>query len=124
PVLVDQVFKAIQEIALGGTTILLVEQNALEALQIAHRAYVLEVGRIVLEGKGRELLDNPIVRAAYLGVAQHTEILLERTDREVMEQPSNSSTAVYTDTSKAANSTAPTTLTSDAKATPDSGGEK
>ncbi len=80
PVLVDQVFRAIQDIAASGTTILLVEQNALEALQIAHRAYVLEVGRIVLEGKGKELLNNPIVRAAYLGVAQHTEILLERTN--------------------------------------------
>jgi len=78
PVLVDQVFQAIQDIASTGTTILLVEQNALEALQIAHRAYVLEVGRIVLEGKGKDLLDNPVVRAAYLGVAQHTEILLEK----------------------------------------------
>jgi len=78
PVLVDQVFKAVQDIASSGTTILLVEQNALEALEIANRAYVLEVGRIVLEGPGRKLLDDPAVRAAYLGVSQHTEILLEK----------------------------------------------
>ncbi|TXT41858.1 MAG: branched-chain amino acid transport system ATP-binding protein [Spirochaetes bacterium] len=67
PVLVDQVFSAIQEIADTGTTILLVEQNALEALQISRRAYVLEVGRIVLEGSGMDLLKDKIVREAYLG---------------------------------------------------------
>lgn len=78
PLLVDHVFQAVQEIAKGGTTILLVEQNALEALQIAHRAYVLEVGKIVLEGKGQDLLNNPAVRAAYLGVSQHTEVLLDK----------------------------------------------
>jgi branched-chain amino acid transport system ATP-binding protein len=78
PVLVDQVFRAIQDIAAAGTTILLVEQNALEALEIARRAYVLEVGRIVLQGPGRELLSDPGVRAAYLGVSQHTESLLEK----------------------------------------------
>ena len=76
PVLVDQMFTAIQDIAASGTTILLVEQNALEALEIAHRAYVLEVGRIVLEGTGRELIANPAVKAAYLGVSQRTETLL------------------------------------------------
>lgn len=78
PVLVDQVFRAIQEISAGGTTILLVEQNALEALAIAHRAYVLEVGRIVLSGSGKDLLVDPAVRAAYLGVRQRTETLLEK----------------------------------------------
>jgi branched-chain amino acid transport system ATP-binding protein len=77
PVLADQVFQAVQDIAASGTTILLVEQNALEALEIAHRAYVLEVGRIVLEGPGKELLQNPAVRAAYLGVSQRAETLLE-----------------------------------------------
>jgi branched-chain amino acid transport system ATP-binding protein len=76
PVLVDQMFKAIQDVAASGTTILLVEQNALEALEIADRAYVLEVGQIVLEGSGRDLIKNPAVRAAYLGVSQHTETLL------------------------------------------------
>jgi branched-chain amino acid transport system ATP-binding protein len=78
PVLVDQMFAAIQDIARSGTTILLVEQNALEALEIAHRAYVLEVGRIVLEGSGRELIADPAVKAAYLGVSQRTETLLEK----------------------------------------------
>jgi branched-chain amino acid transport system ATP-binding protein len=77
PVLVDQVFKAIVEIAATGTTILLVEQNALEALEISKRAYVLEVGRIVLQGSGSELLGNPAVREAYLGVRQRTDALLE-----------------------------------------------
>jgi branched-chain amino acid transport system ATP-binding protein len=77
PVLVGQVFTSIQEIARQGTTILLVEQNALKALEIAGRAYVLEVGRIVLQGTGKELLRNPTVQAAYLGVRQRTEVILE-----------------------------------------------
>jgi len=78
PLLVEQVFRAVRSIAASGTTILLVEQNALEALGIAHRAYVLEVGRIVLHGPGRDLLDDPAVRAAYLGVGRRAERLLER----------------------------------------------
>lgn len=77
PVLVQQVFDAIQEIARQGTTILLVEQNALKALEISTRAYVLEVGRIVLQGTGKELLRNPTVQAAYLGVRQRKEVILE-----------------------------------------------
>jgi len=77
PVLVQQVFDVIQDIARQGTTILLVEQNALKALEIATRAYVLEVGRIVLHGAGKELLSNPTVQAAYLGVRQRKEIILE-----------------------------------------------
>ncbi len=77
PVLVQQVFAAIQEIARQGTTILLVEQNALKALGISTRAYVLEVGRIVLQGTGQELLHNPMVQAAYLGVRQRTDVILE-----------------------------------------------
>lgn len=77
PVLVDQVFGAIREIASSGTSILLVEQNALEALAIASRAYVLEVGRVVLEGPGRELLGNPAVKEAYLGVSARTDALVE-----------------------------------------------
>jgi branched-chain amino acid transport system ATP-binding protein len=56
---------------------LLVEQNAKKSLAIAHRAYVLEVGRIVRTGTGQELLDDPAVQAAYLGVSQHTEAVLE-----------------------------------------------
>ena len=77
PVLVHQVFDAIQEIARQGTTILLVEQNALKALEISARAYVLEVGRIILQGTGKELLHNPTVQAAYLGVRQRKEVILE-----------------------------------------------
>jgi branched-chain amino acid transport system ATP-binding protein len=77
PVLVQQVFDAIEEIARQGTTILLVEQNALKALEISARAYVLEVGRIVLQGSGKELLRNSTVQAAYLGVRQRTEVILE-----------------------------------------------
>ena len=77
PVLVGQVFDAIQEIARQGMTILLVEQNALKALEISRRAYVLEVGRIVLQGTGKELLHSPIVQAAYLGVRQRKEVILE-----------------------------------------------
>jgi branched-chain amino acid transport system ATP-binding protein len=68
---------AIQEISRRGTTILLVEQNALKALAICQRAYVLEVGRIVLQGTGQELLRNPAVQAAYLGVRQRTDVILE-----------------------------------------------
>jgi branched-chain amino acid transport system ATP-binding protein len=69
PLLVRQIFKAIAEIQRQqGTTILLVEQNAMLALQIASRGYVLETGRIVLQGTGQELQANPHVRQAYLGL--------------------------------------------------------
>jgi branched-chain amino acid transport system ATP-binding protein len=67
PLLVETIFEIIQEINQSGTTILLVEQNAHMALSIAHRAYVLETGRIALEGNARQLADNPEVRKAYLG---------------------------------------------------------
>lgn len=67
PVLVDEVFAIIREINAQGRTILLVEQNAFAALKAAHRAYVLEVGAVSLSGTGSELLNNPRVRAAYLG---------------------------------------------------------
>jgi branched-chain amino acid transport system ATP-binding protein len=77
PVIVSQVFEAIRRISRQGTTILLVEQNALKALEISSRAYVLEVGRIVLGGTGRELLGNPAVQAAYLGVQQHKKAVLD-----------------------------------------------
>jgi branched-chain amino acid transport system ATP-binding protein len=68
PILVEEIFRIIQEINSQGTSILLVEQNALMALSVAHRAYVLETGRIVLEGTAKELRENPKVKAAYLGV--------------------------------------------------------
>jgi len=67
PKLVQQIFSIIQEINRRGTTVLLVEQNAQQALQIAHRAYVLETGEIVKSAPARDLLDDPEVRAAYLG---------------------------------------------------------
>ncbi len=68
PLLVEEIFKIIQEINAQGTSILLVEQNAAMALSIAHRAYVLETGSIVLEGDAKEILNNPQVKSAYLGV--------------------------------------------------------
>ena len=68
PILVEEIFKIIQEINAKGTSILLVEQNAHMALSIAHRAYVLETGRIVLEGAATDVRENPQVKAAYLGI--------------------------------------------------------
>ena len=68
PILVEEIFRIIKEINSQGTSILLVEQNALMALQISHRAYVLETGRIVLEGTGKELRESQRVKEAYLGV--------------------------------------------------------
>ena len=67
PVLIEEIFAIIQEINAQGTSILLVEQNAQMALSVASRAYVLETGRIVLEGTAREVADNPEVKVAYLG---------------------------------------------------------
>ena len=67
PIFVNEIFDIIQEVSKGGTTVLLVEQNAKKALSIADRGYVLETGRIVLEGNAKELLDNPQVKKAYLG---------------------------------------------------------
>jgi len=67
PILVEQIFDIITEINKQGMSILLVEQNANMALSIAHRAYVIETGRIVLEGPADDLRKNPQVQAAYLG---------------------------------------------------------
>ena len=67
PILVDQIFQIIKELHDTGTTILLVEQNAQVALSIADRAYVLETGRISMEGNAQELLADDRVRQAYLG---------------------------------------------------------
>jgi branched-chain amino acid transport system ATP-binding protein len=69
PMLIQQIFEIITEINQQGTTILLVEQNAQQALSRAHRGYVLETGRIVRAGTGAELLHDPAVKEAYLGVA-------------------------------------------------------
>ncbi|OUO52696.1 ABC transporter ATP-binding protein [Desulfovibrio sp. An276] len=67
PLLVKEIFSIIERIHETGMTVLLVEQNAFAALNVADYAYILEVGRIALEGTGKELLANPQVRAAYLG---------------------------------------------------------
>ena len=67
PILVEEIFSIIRRVHEEGTTILLVEQNAHMALSLADYAYVLETGRIVLEGRAQELLDNDDVRKAYLG---------------------------------------------------------
>jgi len=68
PPVLRNVFAAIRQINAAGTTILLVEQNAQHALQLAHRGYVLESGRVVLEDAAQRLLSNPHVQRAYLGV--------------------------------------------------------
>ena len=67
PILVEEIFSIIREIHQNGTTVLLVEQNAQMALSIADRAYVLETGKVVLQGDAHEMLDNQDVRRAYLG---------------------------------------------------------
>jgi branched-chain amino acid transport system ATP-binding protein len=67
PLMVDKIFEVIQGVAAQGMTVLLVEQNARRALQIADRAYVMESGLITLSGAAKDLLDDPKVRAAYLG---------------------------------------------------------
>ena len=67
PILVDQIFEIIKELHEQGTTILLVEQNAKKSLSIADRAYVLETGRITMEGKASDLMNDPRVKKAYLG---------------------------------------------------------
>jgi branched-chain amino acid transport system ATP-binding protein len=69
PKLVAEIFQTIREIRTKGITVLLVEQNVFEALEVADRAYVLQTGRIVLEGPGSELLRSDLVRGAYLGAS-------------------------------------------------------
>ncbi|MDX6255292.1 MAG: branched-chain amino acid transport system ATP-binding protein [Frankiales bacterium] len=67
PIIVQQIFEIIREINASGVTVLLVEQNAAQALSLADRGYVLQTGELVLEGTGSELLADPRIRAAYLG---------------------------------------------------------
>ena len=67
PIMVDKIFEVIADIYAQGVTILLVEQNASRALQIANRGYVMESGEVTMTGEGRTLLKDPKVRAAYLG---------------------------------------------------------
>lgn len=68
PKIVMKIFELIEEINKGGVTILLVEQNVQQALELAERGYVLETGKICTEGKGKELLRNELVKKAYLGL--------------------------------------------------------
>lgn len=67
PIFVNEIFSIIEEVSAGGTTVLLVEQNAKKALSIADRAYVLETGKIVLEGKADALMNDDAIKKAYLG---------------------------------------------------------
>jgi branched-chain amino acid transport system ATP-binding protein len=67
PIMVEKIFEVVRNVSAQGVTILLVEQNAKLALQAAHRGYVMESGLITMTGKGAEMLDDPKVRAAYLG---------------------------------------------------------
>lgn len=67
PILVEEIFHIIRDISAGGTTVLLVEQNAKKALSIADRAYVLETGNIVLSGDAKEMMNNESIKKAYLG---------------------------------------------------------
>jgi branched-chain amino acid transport system ATP-binding protein len=67
PILVEQIFDIIKELHKKGTTILLVEQNAQMALSVADRAYVMETGKIILSGTGKELAQSEAVKKAYLG---------------------------------------------------------
>ena len=67
PIMVSEIFNIIKEVNREGITIFLVEQNAKMALSIANRAYVLETGKVLMEGNAHELMDNDEVRKAYLG---------------------------------------------------------
>jgi len=67
PQVVERIFQVLREVSAAGVALLLVEQNAHKALQIAHRAYVLETGEVAMKGTGKELLASPEVRKAYLG---------------------------------------------------------
>uniref|UniRef100_UPI0020285395 ATP-binding cassette domain-containing protein n=1 Tax=Caballeronia sp. NCF2 TaxID=2921754 RepID=UPI0020285395 len=67
PIMVEKIFEVVREISKDGLTVLLVEQNARLALQAANRAYVMDSGDITMSGDANAMLDNPMVRAAYLG---------------------------------------------------------
>ncbi|HIU75085.1 MAG TPA: ABC transporter ATP-binding protein [Candidatus Pelethocola excrementipullorum] len=69
PIVVDEVFRILRQLKEAGTSMLIIEQNLVKALQIADRGYVLETGKITLAGESQELLANPDVRKAYLGIA-------------------------------------------------------
>ncbi|MEV5575104.1 ABC transporter ATP-binding protein [Spirillospora sp. NPDC052269] len=87
PKLVQQIFSIIEEINRRGTTVLLVEQNASQALQIAHRAYVLETGHVVKSAPAADLLDDPQVRAAYLGGGADAQVVAPAEDAPAEDTP-------------------------------------
>lgn len=68
PVLVDEVLDTVRRLKEEGITILLVEQNVREALDLADRGYILQTGRVIAEGSGDELLDSDVIRSAFLGI--------------------------------------------------------
>ncbi len=68
PMLVQDIFNVVQQINSEGTTVLIVEQNAVQTLHMAQRGYVMEHGKIILSGTGAELLEDPRIREAYLGL--------------------------------------------------------
>jgi branched-chain amino acid transport system ATP-binding protein len=68
PILIRDIFDELRRINEGGVSILLVEQNAKQALMLSHRAYVLQTGRLIKEGPSKDLLADPEIKAAYLGV--------------------------------------------------------
>ena len=68
PIMVDKIFEVVNDIHQRGTTVLLVEQNASRALQLASRGYVMDSGEVTMSGDAKQLLNDPKVRAAYLGV--------------------------------------------------------
>jgi branched-chain amino acid transport system ATP-binding protein len=67
PIMVEKIFEVVRDISSQGVTVLLVEQNARLALQAAHRGYVMDSGLITMSGDAKQMLDDPKVRAAYLG---------------------------------------------------------
>jgi branched-chain amino acid transport system ATP-binding protein len=67
PIMVDKIFEVVREVHAQGVTIVLVEQNAARALEIANRGYVMDSGTITMSGEARQMLSDPKVRAAYLG---------------------------------------------------------
>jgi branched-chain amino acid transport system ATP-binding protein len=68
PILVDEVLDTVRRLKKAGMTILLVEQNVRETLDLADRGYVLQTGRIIAEGTGKELLESDVIRSAFLGI--------------------------------------------------------
>lgn len=71
PIVIKDIFKELKKINAEGVTILLVEQNARQALMLSHRAYVIQTGKVIMEGFSKDLITDPAIEAAYLGTAKH-----------------------------------------------------